>query len=168
MDFQEILNWAFDRHLNPLSWYIRPVFLIILVYCAYKRSMKGIILTFFLMMSSMFWFPAPEQVNPQMEKVLEYEMNLLSNPVTFLITIAFMMLFVVSILIAFWKHSIRLGLVILNITLIGKVLLALLFTGEDGWAPLGNTLFGLLLINGIGLFFLKRIGKRDRNGSMTQ
>ncbi|MCF6409506.1 hypothetical protein [Pseudalkalibacillus salsuginis] len=160
MDFQEMLNWAFERHLNPLSWYIRPVFLIILVYFAYIRRMKGVILTFVLMMSSMFWFPAPEKINPQMEKVLEYEQMLLSNPVTFALTIAFMMVFVVSILIAFWKKSIKLGLVILNVTLIGKVLLALLFTGEDGWAPLGNTVFGLILINGIGFFILRMKGKK--------
>lgn len=28
MDFSTILDWAFERHLNPLSWYIRPIFLI--------------------------------------------------------------------------------------------------------------------------------------------
>ncbi len=160
MDFQEMLNWAFERHLNPLSWYIRPVFLIILVYFAYKQRIKGVILTFVLMMSSMFWFPAPEKINPQMAKVLEYEQMLLSNPVTFVLTIAFMMVFIVSILIAFWKKSIKLGLVIVNVTLIAKVLLALLFTGEDGWAPLGNTVFGLILINGIGLILLRMKGKK--------
>jgi hypothetical protein len=156
MDFHEILNWAFQRHLNPLSWYIRPIFLIILAYFAYKHSWKGLILTFVIMMSSMVWFPAPETINSQMKTVLEYEKMLLSNPVSAIITVAFMMIFVFSVGMAFWKHSLKLGLVILNVTLIGKVILSLLLTGNDGWAPLGNTIFGLILVNGIGMFLIYR------------
>lgn len=67
-----------------------------------------------------------------------------------------MMVFVVLILMAFWKHSLKFGLIILNVTLIGKVILSLLFTGENGWAPLGNTIFGLILVNGIGAFIMYR------------
>ncbi|USK42269.1 hypothetical protein [Cytobacillus oceanisediminis] len=160
MEFQEILDWSFQRHLNPLSWYIRPVFLIVLVYFAYKRSWTGVILTFVLMMSSMVWFPAPETVNRQMQVVLEYEQRLLSNPVSATLTIALMMVFVVLILIAFWKHSLIFGLIILNVALIGKVILSLLFTGENGWAPIGNTIFGLVLVNGIGAFLMYRKRKK--------
>jgi hypothetical protein len=156
MDFHEILNWAFQRHLNPLSWYIRPIFLIILAYFAYKHSWKGLILTFVIMMSSMVWFTAPETINSQMKTVLEYEKMLLSNPVSAIITVAFMMIFVFSVGMAFWKHSLKLGLVILNVTLIGKVILSLLLTGNDGWAPLGNTIFGLILVNSIGMFLIYR------------
>ncbi|MED4207455.1 hypothetical protein [Neobacillus mesonae] len=161
MEFQEILDWAFHRHLNPLSWYIRPVFLIVIVYFAYKRSMKAVIITFGLMMSSMVWFPAPETINPQMQAVLEYERILLSNPISAVFTIAIMMVFVVLILVSFWKHSLMFGLIILNVTLIGKVILSLLFTGENGWAPLGNTIFGLILINGIGWFIIYRKRKKE-------
>jgi len=160
MDINAILNWAFERHLNPLSWYIRPVFLIVLAYFAYKRSWKGLVITFVLMMSSMVWFPAPKTVNPQMEAVLEFEKTLLGTPLSALATIAFMMVFVVAIGMAFWKHSLKMGLVILNMTLIGKVVLSLLFTGENGWGPLGNTIFGLVLVNGIGLLLLKRNRKK--------
>lgn len=159
MGFQEILDWAFQRHLNPLSWYIRPVFLIVLAYFAYKRSWKGVIITFVLMMSSMVWFPAPETINPQMQTVLEYEQMLLSTPISAIFTIALMMAFVTLILMAFWKHSLRFGLIILNVTLIGKVVLSLLFTGKNGWAPLGNTIFGLILVNGIGWFIIYKTRK---------
>lgn len=162
MDFHPVLDWAFERHLNPLSWYIRPLFLMILTYFAYKRSWKGIVITFTLMMSSMVWFPAPEKMDPQMQSVLEYEKMLLSNPVTALITLAFMMVFVIAIGMAFWTHSLKMGLVIINITLIGKVVLSLLLTGENGWAPLGNTLFGLLLANGIGFIWLYWLRKRKQ------
>ncbi|UYO06200.1 MULTISPECIES: hypothetical protein [Paenibacillus] len=154
MEFHQLLDWAFQRHLNPLSWYIRPIFLIVLAFFAYKRNWKGMMITFLLMMSSMVWFPAPKTINPQMEAVLDYEKMLLSDPGSAVFTLAFMMAFVVSMGVAFWKHSFKIGLVILNVTLIGKVVLSLMLTGDNGWAPIGNTLFGLLLVNGIGLVLL--------------
>jgi len=163
LEINHFLDWAFERHLNPLSWYIRPVFLVILAYFAYQRSWKGIMITFVLMMSSMVWFPAPETIDPQMQRVLEFEKMLLSDPVTGFLALAFMMVFVVSIGLAFWKHSLKIGLIIINITMIGKVALSLLFTGESGWAPLGNTLFGLLLVNGIGILLMKWMRKRKRS-----
>ncbi len=95
------MDWAFRRHLNPFSWYIRPLFLLVLVYAAYKRSWKGVIVTFVLMMSSMVWFPEPEKIDLQMKKVLEFEQMLLSSPVSAVLTIAFMLVFLGFILAAF-------------------------------------------------------------------
>ncbi|ASB90546.1 hypothetical protein OZL92_10690 [Bacillus sonorensis] len=156
MEWSRILAWAFQRHLNPLSWYIRPVFLIVLVYFCYKRSWKGIAATFVLMMSSMVWFPEPETINRDMQVVLEYERMLLADPVKAILTVMLMMMFLILIGTAFWRRSIKWGLVLVNVTLIGKVALSLLFTGESGWAPLGNTLFGLILVNGIGAYVIAR------------
>jgi len=31
-------NWAFERHHNTLSWYIRPLFIIPIVIFAFKKS----------------------------------------------------------------------------------------------------------------------------------
>jgi len=168
MEIQHFWDWAFERHLNPFSWYIRPVFLLILAYFAYKRSWKGIAITFVLMMSSMVWFPAPKTIDPQMQVVLEYEKMLLSNPASAILTLAFMMVFIVSIGIAFWKHSLKMGLIMINVTLLGKVALSLFFTGENGWAPLGNTLFGLVLVNGIGIPLILWLRKRKHSVSLKR
>ncbi|MCY7765777.1 MULTISPECIES: hypothetical protein [Bacillus] len=162
MEVQDILDWAFRRHLNPLSWYIRPLFLLVLVYAAYKRSWNGLIITFVLMMSSMVWFPEPKRIYLQMQKVLEFEQMLLSSPVSAVLTIVFMMVLIGFILAAFWKRSVVLGVILLNVTLAGKVALSLFFTGENGWAPLGNTIFGLMMVNGIGLFIKYRNRKKRR------
>ncbi|MCY9065819.1 hypothetical protein [Bacillus inaquosorum] len=156
MEVQDILDWAFRRHLNPLSWYIRPLFLLVLVYAAYKRSWKGIVITFVLMMSSMVWFPEPKKIYLQMQKVLEFEQMLLSSPISAVLTIVFMMVLIGFILAAFWNRSLVLGVILLNVTLAGKVALSLFFTDENGWAPLGNTIFGLMMVNGIGLFIKYR------------
>ena len=65
----DFLAWAWDRHHNILSWYIRPLFLLPYVYFAYKRSLAGISLTLVALATSMFWFPKPEQPDP---RVLEF------------------------------------------------------------------------------------------------
>lgn len=157
-------EWAFQRHLNPMSWYIRPVFLVALAYFCYRRTWKGGIVTFLLMTSSMFWFPVPERINPEMQAVLDYEQMLLSNPLSAVLTLAFMMGFLVLIGAAFWKRSLGWGLAVLNVTLIGKVVLSVMLTGENGWAPLGNTMFGLILVNGIGLLLIAWRRKRRQAG----
>lgn len=168
MEFQAILDWAFERHLNPLSWYIRPIFLIIICYFAYKRSLKGIIITSLLMSSSMVWFPAPETIDPKMQVVLEYEKMLLSSPVTAVITLFIGVIFVVLACMAFWKHSLKMGLVIVNSMMIGKIIFGLIFTGENGWAPIGTTIFGLLIVNGIGLYLLHRMRKKSLSSQLGQ
>lgn len=156
MDFQTFLDWAFARHLNPLSWYIRPIFLIIICYFAYKRSRKGLVITFLLMTSSMVWFPPPETINPQMQTVLEYEKMLLSQPLTGIFVFLIGIIFVVLVCVAFWKRSFKMGLILLNTMLIGKIVLGLIFVGDDGWGPIGTTIFGLVLVNGIALYLSQR------------
>ncbi|WP_077735482.1 hypothetical protein [Bacillus sonorensis] len=161
MEWNSVLEWAFQRHLNPLSWYIRPLFLIVLCYFCYKRSWKGVIITFLLMMTSMVWFPVPETIDPRMQTVLEYEQMLLSSSLTAMLTIALMMGFLVLICAAFWQRSLGWGLAVLNATLVGKVVLSLVMTGESGWAPLGNTVFGLVLVNGLGIYLITRRRKKE-------
>jgi hypothetical protein len=62
---EEFLSWAWARHHNPLSWYIRPLFLLPFCYFAYKRSTWGIVLTLFALATSMVWFPEPERPDPR-------------------------------------------------------------------------------------------------------
>lgn len=164
VDFQEMVHWAFERHLNPLSWYIRPIFMILLAYMAYKRSWKGIIITSILMMSSMVWFPAPDQIDPQMYEVLKYEKQLFSHPLSGTLAVLALLASIVLLCFVFWKRSLKLGWIVCNVVLIGKLVLSLVFTGKNGWGPLGTILFGLVMVNGIGLYIFRR-RKAKRSGS---
>ena len=49
-------EWAFARHHNTLSWYIRPLFIIPIVLGAFKKSYTIIFASIFCLFTSMFWF----------------------------------------------------------------------------------------------------------------
>src|SRR3712207_9488974 len=86
MDIAQLLadfgDWAFDRHANPLSWYIRPLFLIPLAWFAHRRSGWGIAGTLVALATSMFWFPAPAQPDPQVLEFLQDEVDWIVSPWT--------------------------------------------------------------------------------------
>ena len=76
MEFvNDFFSWAWERHHNILSWNIRPLFLVPFCYFAYKRSIWGIVLTLIALATSMFWFPRPESVSPQVKEFLEAEIE---------------------------------------------------------------------------------------------
>jgi len=76
---QDFFAWAWPRHLNPLSWCIRPLFFLPLAYCSYRRSWKGVAVTLVALLTSFFWFPAPESVDPRIQGVLEMEQKYVGN-----------------------------------------------------------------------------------------
>jgi hypothetical protein len=79
----DFLDWAWARHHNPLSWYIRPLFILPFCYYAYKRSVWGITLTLVAVTSSMFWFPAPATPDPRGAALIAVERQYLAAPLTF-------------------------------------------------------------------------------------
>src|SRR6185436_19481454 len=78
----EFLGWAWARHANPLSWYIRPLFILPFCYFAYKRSLWGMALTFVAVTSSMFWFAAPATPDPRAAAFLAVERQDADGPWT--------------------------------------------------------------------------------------
>ena len=111
------------------------------------------------MTSSMVWFSAPEQINPQMQQILEFEKKLLSTPVSASITLATMFSFLALVILAFWRRSLKWGLIIVNITIIGKLIFSLIFRGEAGWSTLPVTIFGLMIVNLISFISLRYLKK---------
>src|ERR671913_409943 len=75
----ELVAWAWERHHNVLSWYIRPLFFLPFCYFAYRRSLSGMILTLLALATSMFWFPAPEHSNPMTLEFLAVEREYLTG-----------------------------------------------------------------------------------------
>jgi hypothetical protein len=73
-----ILSWAQVRHHNIPSWYIRPLFLLPFCYCAYRRSINGIVLTLLALAPSMFWLPEPEHADLEALEFLAAEQDYLT------------------------------------------------------------------------------------------
>jgi hypothetical protein len=84
----DFLNWAWARHHNPISWYIRPLFILPFCYFAYRKSVWGMVLTVVGVTTSMFWFPAPATPDPTAVTFLEVERQWLTGPLSAPLTLA--------------------------------------------------------------------------------
>ena len=78
----DFVNWAWARHANPLSWYIRPLFILPFCYFAHRRSFWGMALTIVAVTSSMLWFPAPAIPDPRAAAFLAIERQYVGGPLT--------------------------------------------------------------------------------------
>lgn len=144
---KDFFNWAFGRHHNQLSWYIRPFFLIPFCYFAFKKSWSGMSATIFLLFTSMFWFPKPAESNQSVVEFLKMEKGWLSGnwdftkmAMTSLIPLSF-----VALGMAFWKRSVRIGLTILVLIAIGKMAWSVAYGGKSGQSIIVPAIVGLLI-----------------------
>ena len=154
---------AFTRHLNPLTWYIRAIYLIIICYFSYIRSWKGVLIPSILMGGSIAWFIETNTIDFNIQTGLAYEKILLNAPFSAIITILVYAVFVILLSIAFWKRSIKIGLFTLNAILIGKMILGLIFIKDTGWSPISATIFGLIIVNRIGLSLSRKMQKQNNS-----
>ncbi len=159
----EFLSWAWARHHNILSWYIRPLFLLPLAYFSYRRSLSGIALTVVALATSMFWFPAPERVDPRVEEFLAFEREWLTGEWTLakvLIT-SVVPLSLTAFCLAFWKRSLLWGLIIINAMALTKLLWGVVSGEGSGWVMLVPALAGLLVCNAVVLYAAHRLRMRS-------
>lgn len=148
---EAFFEWAFERHQNQWSWYLRPIFLIPACYFAYRRSLTGIAATFFLLLTSMFWFPAPAEVDAQVEEFLRMEMDYLRSPwgAEKLFFALLVPLSLGALFAAFWKRSLAMGLLVLALIAFAKMFWSVLYGGEAGMSIFAPALVGLLITGGV-------------------
>ena len=130
--WQESWDWAWQRHTNELSWYIRPLFLVPMAWAAYRRSAWGIAISLLALVTSMAWFPAPAVPDAQVLAFVEFEQDWLTGDWT-AGKVALSSLVPLSLgayCAAFWQRSLGWGLVVLNGMALGKILWAVV--NEDG------------------------------------
>ncbi|GAA0592638.1 hypothetical protein GCM10010174_04660 [Kutzneria viridogrisea] len=151
---QDLVSWAWARHHNVLSWYIRPLFLLPYCYFAYRRSAWGILLTLLALVTSMAWFPAPEQSSPGVQEMLDAERDyLLSDwtPVKVLIGLLVPLIFL-GVAVALWRRSVAWALVVINGAVLFKVVWTFWFSGTEGaLTHLPAALIGLALVDAVVL-----------------
>lgn len=165
----DFLAWAWARHHNILSWYIRPLFILPFCYFAYKRSLPGILLTLLALATSMFWFPAPAQPDAMVLQFLEAERQWLTGSwdlPKILLSLS-VPLSLGLLALAFWKRSLWYGMAIITLIALGKSLWSVLAGGESGWAVLPPALIGLALCNLVVFFAARWLSRRTKTQQRT-
>jgi hypothetical protein len=156
----EFAAWAWARHHNELSWYIRPLFLLPFCYFAYKRSLLGIVLTVVALATSMFWFPAPERVDPRAAEFLAVEREYLTDNWTLwkvLLALVVPISFA-ALAVAFWKRSLVWGLAVINAMVLVKIVWSFYFGDESGGLTLlPSALVGLAICDAVILYVVRRM-----------
>ena len=154
-------NWAFERHHNILSWYIRPLFIIPMVVFAFKKSFTGIFASIFALFTSMFWFPAPAESSPRVLEFLAFEMDYLKGTWTapkIIISLA-VPLFFFMLLVSAWQRNWKWLLGVIIGAAVLKSVWSVAFSGEAGLSVLKPALLGLVVCIGV-LGFIMRKHKR--------
>ena len=163
----EFAAWAWARHHNVLSWYIRPLFFLPFCYFAYRRSLWGIVLTLIALATSMFWFPVPEHASPAVNEMLASEREYLTTDWTlWKVSIALLVpLTFVALGLAFWKRSLAWGLAVVNAAILFKIGWTFLFSTEAGaMSHLPAAVLGLALCDALILYFIRRMRARASYG----
>jgi hypothetical protein len=156
--------WAWERHHNVLSWYIRPLFFLPFCYFAYKRSLFGMVLTLVALATSMSWFPAPETTSPAVVEMLAAEeayfaadWTLWKVLLALIVPISF-----AALGLAFWKRSLVWGLAVINGAILIKTGWTFVVSSEAGaMSHLPAAVLGLAVLNAVILYIWQRMGKRS-------
>jgi hypothetical protein len=160
----EFAAWAWERHHNVLSWYIRVLFLLPFCYFAYKRSLFGMTLTLVALATSMFWFPAPERPDPRALEFLAMEREYLAGEWTTAKILLGLLVpgSLAALALAFWKRSVVYGLALINAIVLVKLAWSFYFGDTSGGLTLlPSQLLGLAILNAVVLYVLHRRRKRS-------
>ncbi|WP_052401262.1 hypothetical protein [Muricoccus aerilatus] len=161
-------EWAWARHHNVLSWYVRPLFLLPFCFFAWRRSGLGIAATLVALATSMAWFPVPAEVSPGVRTMLAAERDYLLGPWTaWKLALALLVPLALAALgAAFWWRAWRFGLVVLNAMALAKIGWTFAFSPVQGAvAHLLPAAVGMVLVNAgllLGLRFRRSVGTGGR------
>ena len=150
-------KWAFDRHHNVLSWYIRPLFIIPIIYFAFRKSWSGIMASIFCLFTSMFWFPVPEVVSDKVVGFLNFEQEYLKG--SWDISKIFIQMsvpaFFAALILSAWKRSIKGLVVVIIAAAVLKVLWSALFAGTDGLSIIKPAVSGVIICIAALIYYKK-------------
>ncbi len=129
----DIAAWAWARHHNEWSWYIRPLFLLPYCWFAWRRNLTGVALTLVALLTSMFWFPAPETPSPRAVDVLAAEKEyLLGRWTWWKVALALLAPATLAALAAaFWRRSFVWGIAVVNLMVVAKVAWTFVFFSPE-------------------------------------
>jgi hypothetical protein len=159
----DVAAWAWARHHNILSWYIRPLFLLPFCWFAYRRSLLGIAATLVALATSMAWFPAPVKPDPAVIEMLNAEREYLLGPWNAAKVVASLLIpaTFIALALAFWRRSLVWGLAVINGAVLFKIGWTYAVSGTAGAnAHLVPALAGLALVDVLLVVVARVLGQR--------
>lgn len=150
----DFLDWAWARHHNPLSWYIRPLFILPFCYFAYKKSVWGMALTVVAVASSMFWFPAPATADARAAAFLAVERQYITGSWTFskVAMTALVPVWFIALAWTFWRRSWPGGFIVISVGTLLKIMWSFYFAGDSAWSIVPPVALGFVVCTGILLY----------------
>lgn len=154
----DLLDWAWARHHNEWSWYIRPLILIAFCLSAWhRRLIVTILIALFFPLSAVI-FPAPDVPKDFVVAFLSAEREMLTSMTTlqFGVFVGLVIAFLGALAAAFWRRSLLWGLVVANLGGAIKLAFGLVVWGETGWTALVPTVATAAVFNAVCLYLLRR------------
>ena len=163
---RSFFDWAFERHQNQWSWYLRPLFLLPYAYFAYQRRFSGMMASVLALFTSMFWFPVPDQVGAQALEFLAFEQDYLQSEwglgktlLMLTVPIAFW-----ALGLAFWRRRLLMGGVVMALVALAKITWSIINAQEAGASIVVPALTGLSVSAGLLLIVYRVKKAKDRRG----
>lgn len=155
-------EWAFTRHQNTLSWYIRPLFIIPIVIGAYQKSYSIIFASIFSLSTSMFWFPKPAIVDESVIGYLNFEKDYLTSGWTAnkIFVVIAVILFFIFLIYMTWQRKWKLLLWVVVAGAVLKIVHSVIFGGENGLSIVKPALLGLVICVSVIAFIAMKKKKK--------
>ena len=134
-------------------------------YFAYRRSVKGIVLTLLALATGMFWFPEPEQPDPEVLEFLAAEKEYLTGDWTLAKVLMSLLVpaSLATLALAFWKRSLFYGLVVISAMVLTKIAWSFYYGGDSERALLPPALLGVAICDAVVLYVAHRMRGKARS-----
>ena len=134
IDMGKLASCLWERHKNIWSWFMRPLFGIIMFYGAWQNSWLILLLGLLGLSTSWCWFPRPKSVHPWVEKFINVEKRYITPPWTLpkVGSLIGVLAFVIVGLTMFWFQNLKPALLLMFLGGLAKSFWSVKVSGRAG------------------------------------
>jgi len=134
---------------------MRPLFGAVMFYGAWVNSWLLLATGVFSLSTSWFWFPKPKRTHAWVEKFIDVEKRYITPPweLEKVLSLIFVLIFLIIVTISFWYHDARLALVLFIAGALYKAIWSLYVSGKAG-IPAAVVGIVSAILAAVALYFL--------------